>query len=135
MLLDWLPDGLRSRVDKVFKRHVKPLFNAMGLRNYYFGSYSDWYIDQVLKKFVSSTKSLALEHFPHLEEEKIIGTQLSLDWSLIRKSKGIIRLPLPEKDGGLVYDKDHWVTWTVPRWRVPKIHSSFGDGDLEGYLR
>jgi hypothetical protein len=137
-LLADLPDSIRSRVEGVFKGHVYPIFKACGLHKYYFGKYQDWYTELVLKKFVGSQKSMALEHFPMFEEEKILGPSITLDWTIVRKSKnGPIQLPFPEKSEGVCYDSvtKSWVHWCEPKWRVPYLQSSFGDGDLEGYLR
>lgn len=137
-LMEDLPANLLDKVGKVFDSHVKPIFRACHLltkkRQLYFGKVPDCYLDFFLRQLIPRKPNMALEHFPHLEEEKLRESDCSLEWKLVQdKAKLPYQNPTVTLSGWTnLGDKE--VYQSEKRWRVPSLFSKVQDGDLGGYL-
>jgi len=89
LLMD-LPKIFADKASKIFDKHCRPIFDALGLAKFYFGNFPEVYIDSVLRKCVAPISSLAREIFPEFECEKL-NSELYIHWDRIK----MVRKSLP----------------------------------------
>lgn len=91
LLID-LPERFKTVAARIFDRHCRPIFGALGLWKFYFDKMPTPYIDWLLRQIVRPSPSTVRELFPEFEEEKL-NSDLFLQWDRLKSILKFRKLP------------------------------------------